>query len=161
MIPYGVLFVFCQILAEIRAKLFLEKPITYRPAESLRCLPVSAVRPILHLNLQSDHTQFLYFALFCFFRWRTAVSCFSSIDQFQLVCFAGCSLPPFFRGCPPLLSLRDISPHRGESPSPSSASSTAVACGVAFAPPFKNGFPWDKTYLSNLHYFTIFLCPKK
>ena len=44
MIPYGVLFVFCQILAEIRAKLFLEKPITYRPAESLRCLPVFAAR---------------------------------------------------------------------------------------------------------------------
>ena len=42
MIPYGVLFVFCQILAEIRAKLFLEKPITYRPAESLRCLPMKS-----------------------------------------------------------------------------------------------------------------------
>ena len=42
MIPYGVLFVFCQILAEIRAKLFLEKPITYHPADTLRCLPMES-----------------------------------------------------------------------------------------------------------------------
>ena len=59
-----------------------------RPADSLRCLPVTAVRPVLYLDLQSNYTKFLHFVPFCFFRWRTAVSCFSSIDRFQLVCFA-------------------------------------------------------------------------
>ena len=40
----------------------------------------------------------------------------------------GDSLSPIFKGCLALLSLRDISPHRGESPSPGWASSTAVKC---------------------------------
>ena len=108
---------------------FLGKPFLNRPADSLRCLPVSAVRPILYANLQSDNAKFLYFVPFCFIRRRTAVSCFSSIDRLQLICFArGGSLPPFFRGCPPPLSatptflpnpfvsFTDIFPRSGKSP---------------------------------------------
>ena len=75
---------------------FFGKPCPNRPADSLRSLPVSAVRPVLCLNLQSNYTKFLHFVPFCFFRWRTAVSCFSSIDRFQLVCFARvAACPPF------------------------------------------------------------------
>jgi len=74
---------------------FLENPFPNRPANSLRCSPVTAVRPVLYSNLQSDHTKFLYFVSFCFFRGRTAVSCSSSIDRLQLVCFVkGNSLFP-------------------------------------------------------------------
>ena len=117
---------------------FFGKPCPCRPADSLRCLPVSAVRPILYSNLQSDHTKFLYFVEFCFFRWRTAVSFFSSIDRFQLVCFARvAACPPFLEDALPLCRLRRHScptllsasltfshavgnhPHCGESPSPS------------------------------------------
>ena len=80
-------------LEGIRKRL-LGKPCLNHPAKTLRCSPVSAVRPILYSNLQSDNTKFLHFVPFCFFRWRTAVSCFSSIDRFQLVCFAGEQLVP-------------------------------------------------------------------
>jgi len=84
---------------------FLGKPFLNRPADSLRCLPVSAVRPILYANLQSDNTKFLYFVPFCFIRRRTAVSCFSSIDRLQLVCFArGAACPP----CIPLAKLNQL-----------------------------------------------------
>ena len=75
---------------------FFWKTCLNRPADSLRCLPVTAVRPVLYRNLQSNYTQFLHFVSFCFFRWRTAVSCFSSIDRFQLVCFARVA------ACPPI-----------------------------------------------------------
>ena len=75
---------------------FFWKTCLNRPADSLRCLPVTAVRPVLYLNLQSNYTKFLHFVPFCFFRWRTAVSCFSSIDRFQLVCFAKVA------ACPPI-----------------------------------------------------------
>ena len=107
---------------------FFGKPFPNRPAKTLCCSPVTAVRPILYSNLQSDNAKFLHFVPFCFFRWRTAVSCFSSIDRFQLVCFAGGSLPPFFRGCPsplsatptflpdPFVSFTDIFPRSGKSP---------------------------------------------
>ena len=74
MIPYGVLFAFCQILTEIRAKLFLEKPITYRPAESLRCLPVFAVRRGCVVRIAYE--SFLDCSLlevFLFLEWRTAI----------------------------------------------------------------------------------------
>ena len=77
------------------------------PAKTLRCSPVTAVRPILYSNLQSDNTKFLHFVPFCFFRWRTAVSCFSSIDRFQLVCFARvAACPPFLEDALPLCRLR-------------------------------------------------------
>ena len=67
---------------------------------------------ILYSNLQSDHTKFLYFVPFCFFRRRTAVACSSSIDRLQLVCFVkGNSLFPFFRGCPSPLSATPTFPH--------------------------------------------------
>ena len=117
---------------------FLGKPFLNRPADSLRCLPVSAVRPILYANLQSDNAKFLYFVPFCFIRRRTAVSCFSSIDRLQLICFArGAACPPFLEDALPLCRLRRHScptllsasltfshavgnhPHCGESPSPS------------------------------------------
>ena len=117
---------------------FFGKPFPNRPAKTLRCSPVTAVRPILYSNLQSDNAKFLHFVPFCFFRWRTAVSCFSSIDQFQLVCFARvAACPPFLEDALPLCRLRRHScptllsasltfshavgnhPHCGESPSPS------------------------------------------
>ena len=86
---------------------FFWKTCPNRPADSLRCLPVTAVRPVLSLNLQSNYTQFLHFVPFCFFRWRTAVSCFSSIDRFQLVCFARvAACPPFLEDALPLCRLR-------------------------------------------------------
>ena len=47
---------------------FLGTPCPSRPADSLRCLPVSAVRPVPYRNLQSDDSKFLLFLLFCFFR---------------------------------------------------------------------------------------------
>ena len=108
---------------------FFRKPLPYHPANSLRCLPVTAVRLILYSSLQSDHTKFLYFVPFCFFRRRTTVACSSSIDRLQLVCFVkGNSLFPFFRGCPsplsatptflpdPFVSFTDIFPRSGKSP---------------------------------------------
>ena len=67
---------------------FLGKTCLNHPADSLRFLPVTAAHPVLYLNLQSDHTKFLYYISFCFFGGWTAVSCFSSIDRFQFVCFA-------------------------------------------------------------------------
>ena len=82
---------------------FFWKTCPNRPADSLRCLPVTAVRPVLYLNLQSNYTKFLHFISFCFFRWRTAVSCFSSIDRFQLVCFAKVA------ACPPCIPLAKLS----------------------------------------------------
>ena len=86
---------------------FFGKTCLNRPADSLRCLPVTAVRPVLYLNLQSNYTKFLHFVPFCFFRWRTAVSCFSSIDRFQLVCFARvAACPPFLEDALPLCRLR-------------------------------------------------------
>ena len=70
---YSIDFVVCQAFFEkIHANLFLDflgEPCTNRPADSLRCLPVTAVRPILYSNLKSDATKFLYFVAFCFFRW--------------------------------------------------------------------------------------------
>ena len=117
---------------------FFWKTCPNRPADSLRCLPVTAVRPVLYLDLQSNYTRFLHFVPFCFFRWRTTVSCFSSIDRFQLVCFAKvAACPPYLEDALPLCRLRRHScpallsalltfshavgnhPHRGESPSPS------------------------------------------
>ena len=81
---------------------FFGKTCLNRPADSLRCLPVTAVRPVLSLHLQSNYTKFLHLAPFCFFRWRTAVSCFSCIDQFQLVCFARvAACPPYLEDAPP------------------------------------------------------------
>ena len=53
---------------------FLRKPFPNRPANLLRCSPVTAVRPVLYSNLQSDYTKFLYFVSFCFFRTRTAAT---------------------------------------------------------------------------------------
>ena len=86
---------------------FFGKTCLNRPAESLRCLPVTAVRPVLYLNLQSNYTKFLHFVRFCFFRWRTAVSFFSSIDRFQLVCFARvAACPPFLEDALSLCRLR-------------------------------------------------------
>ncbi len=112
------MFVFCQILAEIRAKLFLEKPITYRPAESLRCLPVFAVRRGCVVRIAYE--SFLDYSLqefFMFLEWRTAIFRFSLRFQFHLIntSVKGDSLPSIFKGCLALLSLRDISPHCGES----------------------------------------------
>ena len=46
----------------------LGKTCLNRPAESLRCLPVTAVRPVPYLNLQSNDTKFLHFVPFCFFQ---------------------------------------------------------------------------------------------
>ena len=86
MIPYGVLFAFCQILTEIRAKLFLEKPITYRPAESLRCLPVFAVRRGCVVRIAYE--SFLDYSLqefFMFLEWRAAIFRFSLRFQFHLI----------------------------------------------------------------------------
>ena len=109
---------------------FFWKTCLNRPADSPCCLPVTAVRPVLYRNLQSNYTQFLHFVPFCFFRWRTAVSCFSSIDRFQLVCFAKVAACPPFRGCPsplsatptflpsPFVSVADIFPRSGKSPTP-------------------------------------------
>ena len=117
------MFVFCQILAEIRAKLFLEKPITYRPAESLRCLPVFAVRRGCVVRIAYE--SFLDYSLqefFMFLEWRTAIFRFSLRFQYNFIntFVKEGSLPSIFKGCLALLSLRDISPHCGESPSPPS-----------------------------------------
>lgn len=83
---------------------FFGKTCLNRPADSLRCLPVTAVRPVLYRNLQSNDTKFLHFVPFCFFRWWTAISCFLSIDRFQLVCFARVA------ACPPLHPPRQAEP---------------------------------------------------
>ena len=86
MIPYGVLFVFCQILAEIRAKLFLGKPITYHPADTLRCLPVFAVRHGCVTRIAYE--SFLDYSLqefFMFLEWRAAIFRFSLRFQFHLI----------------------------------------------------------------------------
>ena len=77
---------------------FLGKPCPSRPADSLRCLPVSAVRPILYSSLQSDHTKFLYFVSFCFFR-RADSGCLISLrsNNFLIVPVmqgAACPLHP-------------------------------------------------------------------
>ena len=47
---------------------FLGKPCLNRPADSLRCLPMTAVRPVPYRNLQSNDTKFLHFVPFCFFQ---------------------------------------------------------------------------------------------
>lgn len=67
---------------------FLGKPCPNRPADSLRCLPVIAARPVLHRNLQSNYAKFLHLIPFCFFRWRTAESCSSSgsVSKFTVFC---------------------------------------------------------------------------
>ena len=79
----------------------------------------------------------VYFSeVFLFLEWRTAVHFISLRFLLLLIIHslqgAAC---PLFRGCPAPLSLRDISPHCGESPSPSWASSTAVAYGSYFSNP--------------------------
>ena len=108
---------------------FLRKPFPNRPAKTLRCSPVTAVRPISYSNLQPFSLNFCISYRFVFSEWRTAVSCPSSIDRLHLVCFVkGNSLPPFFRGCPsplsatptflpnPFVSFTDIFPRSGKSP---------------------------------------------
>ena len=73
--------------------------------------------------------DFCFSEFFMFSRWRTAVSHISLRSQFHLIntSVKEGSLPSIFKGCLALLSLRDISPHCGESStSPSWASSTAV-----------------------------------
>jgi len=73
---------------------FLGKPCLNRPAESLRCLPVTAVRPVLYLNLQPDCTNFLYCIPLCFFIWRTSDCLFLiRLPCSNLQCFAEGSLP--------------------------------------------------------------------
>ena len=124
MIPYGVLFVFCQILAEIRAKLFLEKPITYRPAESLRCLPVFAVRRGCVVRIAYE--SFLDYSLqefFMFLEWRAAIFRFSLRFQFHLIhtSVKGDSLSPL------TISLRRAEPARPQ-----------FACGMVILPVLYN-----------------------
>jgi len=74
---------------------FLGKPFSNRPAESLRCLPMSAVHPVLYLNLQPDCTKFFVLhADFDFIRRRTADHSFLiRLSCPNLQCFAEGSLP--------------------------------------------------------------------
>ena len=107
---------------------FFGKPCPNRPAKTLRCSPMTAVRPISYSNLQPFSLNFCISYHFVFSEWRTAVSCPSSIDQFQFVRFARGQLAPFFRGCPsplsatptflpnPFVSFTDIFPRSGKSP---------------------------------------------
>jgi len=66
----------------------LGKTCLNRPAESLRCLPVSAVRPVLYANLHPDYSKFLLLIPFCFLRRRTAesYSLSGSIFKFTVFC---------------------------------------------------------------------------
>ena len=90
---------------------FFGKPCPNRPADSLRCLPVSAVRPILYSNLQSDNTKFLYFVSFCFFQMADSGILVSHLFSYpNLQCSAGDSCP-LFRGCPSPLSATPTFPH--------------------------------------------------
>ena len=107
---------------------FLRKPFPNRPANLLRCSPVTAVRPVLCSNLHSDCSKFLLSILFCFFGERTAVILFFvRFSCPNLQCFAENSFP-LFSECPsllsatptflpdPFVSFTDIFPRSGKSP---------------------------------------------
>ena len=135
-------------LESIRKRL-LGKPCPNRPADSLRCSPLSAVRPILYSNLQSDDTKFLYFVSFCFFQMADSGILVSHLFSYpNLQCSAGDSCP-LFRGCPSPLSATPTFPHtvgnhprraepaRPQSPTACNAICYSITCSQ-FLPLLKN-----------------------